>query len=90
MPLQAADILAYESNKRMRDPKRPERRPWAILRAGNAVTVGYYGRDNMHLLVDGLNKIKEGRINEIDLFGDGWNRAAGPWLMKPDFSKGAG
>jgi len=26
-PLQAADILAYEGNKRMRDPGRPERRP---------------------------------------------------------------
>jgi hypothetical protein len=30
-PLQAADILAYEGNKRMRDPERPERRPWKIL-----------------------------------------------------------
>ena len=34
----------------------------------------------MHLLVDGLNKVKEGRMNNIDLFGQGWNRAAGPWL----------
>ena len=34
----------------------------------------------MRLLVDGLNKVKEGRMNNIDLFGQGWNRAAGPWL----------
>jgi hypothetical protein len=40
VPLQAADILAYEGNKRLRDPKRPERRPWKALdsaRSGNVI-----------------------------------------------------
>ena len=28
----------------------------------------------MHLLVDGLNKVKEGRMSNIDLFGQEWNQ----------------
>ena len=80
-PLQAADVLAYEGNKRMRDPDRPERRPWTILKPW--LIAAHYGRENMNLLVEGIEKAKEGRISEINLHGDGWNRAAGPWLTDP-------
>jgi Protein of unknown function (DUF3800) len=82
-PLQAADILAYEGNKRMRDPGRPERRPWGILRSREALTAAHFGCENMHLLVEGLRKVKEGRISEINFDGDGWNRATGPWKTHP-------
>jgi hypothetical protein len=79
-PLQAADILAYEGNKRLRDPDRPERRPWTVLKEKDALIAAYYGRENMSELVGGLEKARDGRISEMNLWGDGWNRAAGPWM----------
>jgi hypothetical protein len=78
VPLQAADILAYEGNKRMRDPTRPERRPWTALKPW--LIAAHYGRENMGKLIDGIEKAKDGKIDEINLLGDGWNRAAGPWI----------
>ena len=32
MPLQTADILAYEAYKRFQEPGKPERKPWQILK----------------------------------------------------------
>jgi hypothetical protein len=93
VPLQAADILAYEGNKRMREPERAERRPWTILK-GNPkdswLIAAHYGRENMHLLVEGIEKAKQGRISEINLLGDGWNRAVGPWLTDPGLLRAPG
>jgi len=75
VPLQAADVLAYEGNKRMRDPSRPERRPWQALNPDGRIIAAHYGKENMAELIDRLEKIRTGRINEIDL-GHSWNRAA--------------
>jgi hypothetical protein len=76
VPLQAADILAYEGNKRLRDPSRPERRAWTALDPDKTrIFAAYYGRDNMAGLIDRLEKIRDGRFSEIDL-GVGWKRAA--------------
>jgi hypothetical protein len=76
IPLQAADILAYEGNKRLRDPNRRERRAWTALDPDKTrIFAAYYGRDNMGGLIDRLEKIRDGRFSEIDL-GSGWKRAA--------------
>ena len=72
IPLQAADVLAYEGNKRIRDPDRPERRAWTAL--GDIFAV-QYGRENMADLISRLEMIRNGRLSEIDL-GSGWRRAA--------------
>ena len=74
VPLQAADVLAYEGNKRLRDPTRPERRPWQELNPDNRIVAMHYGRENMGELIDRLEKIRDGRLTEID-FGSGWRRA---------------
>jgi hypothetical protein len=74
VPLQAADVLAYEGNKRIRDPERPERRPWQALNPDRRIIAQHYGRNNMGQLIDRLEKIRDGRFSEIDL-GSGWNRA---------------
>jgi hypothetical protein len=74
VPLQAADVLAYEGNKRIRDPSRPERRPWQRLNANGRISAAQYGRNNMGELIDRLEKVRDGRFSEIDL-GSGWNRS---------------
>jgi hypothetical protein len=74
VPLQAADVLAYEGNKRLRDPSRPARRPWLALNPDGRVIAAHYGRENMPELVDRLEKIRDGRFNEIGL-GASWCRA---------------
>jgi hypothetical protein len=74
VPLQAADMLAYGGNKRLRDPSRPPRRPWRRLNPDERVIAMHYGRENMPDLIDRLEKIRDGRFNEIDL-GSSWNRA---------------
>jgi hypothetical protein len=74
VPLQAADALAYEGNKRMREPARDARRSWLALNPDGRIIAAHYGRENMYELIDRLEKIREGRFGEID-FGSGWNRA---------------
>lgn len=65
VPLQAADILAFESNKRFRDSSRPERRPWQMMRP--KIFAAQYGVNNMHKLIanlDGLLRLRmEGGIS---------------------------
>ena len=76
VPLQAADILAYEGNKRLRDPNRPERRAWTALDPDKTrLFAAYYGRENMADLISRLEMIRGGRFSEIDR-GVGWKRAA--------------
>lgn len=74
VPLQAADALAYEGNKRFRDPSRQARRSWLALNPDGRIIVAHYGRENMQELIDRLEKIRDGKFSEID-FGFGWNRA---------------
>jgi hypothetical protein len=78
-PLQAADILSYEGNKRLRDLDRPERRAWTALDPDKTrIMAAYYGKENMADLAHRLELAKEGRISEIDLGEDGplWKRSA--------------
>jgi hypothetical protein len=76
LPLQAADVLAYEGNKRLRDPNRCERRSWTALDPDKTrIFAAYYGRENMADLISRLELIRDGRFNEIDL-GVEWRRAA--------------
>jgi Protein of unknown function (DUF3800) len=86
-PLQCADILAYEGNKRMRDSARPERRPWGALNSKGAILAAHYGRQNMGELIERLEKVRDGKINEIDL-GTSWRKAAGPWAAKTSLQRG--
>ena len=78
-PLQAADILAYEGNKRLRDPERPERRSWTALDPDKSrIMAAYYGKENMADLVHRLELFQGGKISEIDLgeYGPLWKRSA--------------
>jgi hypothetical protein len=70
-PLQAADILAYEGNKRLRDPDRPERLPWQVINPDRRILAAHYGRENMPELVSRMEKIKDGKIGEIEM-DTGW------------------
>jgi hypothetical protein len=65
LPLQTADILAYEGNRRLRDPTRPERRPWTVLNPDRRIFHAHYGRDNMAELVRRLELLRDGRADEI-------------------------
>jgi len=71
--LQAADTLAYEANKRLRDNDRPDRTSWAALGATRFVT--QYGAENMGELITILEQIRDGNTNSINP-GSGWNRSA--------------
>jgi Protein of unknown function (DUF3800) len=53
-PLQAADILAYEGNKRFRDPDKPERKAWQALDPKNRIVAVQFGRENMGKLIDSI------------------------------------
>ena len=64
VPLQAADVLAFETNKRTRDPKRPARRSLAALRLPMIPIEGFY-QENMPLLVSRLEIMME----EVKLLG---------------------
>jgi len=63
VPLQAADVLAYEGNRRLRDPSRPERRAFQALSPENErLHVQYYGKKTMPWLIERLQKIKDGTL----------------------------
>ena len=68
VPLQAADILAYEGNKRMQgiDAGRRPRRSWTALDPAECILiVGRFGRDNMPWLIDRLKLARD----EIKTYG---------------------
>jgi hypothetical protein len=68
VPLQAADVLAYEGSKRMQgvDAGRAPRRAWTALDPEQSrLTVKRYGKANMHLLVERLELSAE----QIKMFG---------------------
>lgn len=55
LPLQAADILAYEANKRFRDTDRQERKAWQALDPENKIVSIHFGKDNMNSLVEAIS-----------------------------------
>lgn len=69
IPLQAADILAYEANKRLRDPdKRPLRRAWIALDPDESrIKLVHYGKKNMTQLIHGLSEMRD------ELLASGWD-----------------
>jgi len=42
-----------------------------VLNPDRRIFAAHYGRKNMHGLITKLEKIRDGKINEIDL-GEGW------------------
>lgn len=66
VPLQAADVLAYEANKRLRDPRKPQRRSIAAMDpTGERITVEGFAKHNMDALVAKLKLMAD----EIEVFG---------------------
>ena len=60
VPLQAADILAYESNKLGRDPGKPWRRALQAINPGNTrCTLSFFTKKNMDALVNAMTSVKE-------------------------------
>lgn len=58
-PLQAADVLAYEANHALRNPEAKTRLPWlAIDPKENKIDLGFFGKNNMHIIVENLESIK--------------------------------
>lgn len=55
MPLQTADILAYEAYKRFQEPGKPERKPWQILKP--KVVAVHVGKHNMGQIVQSLEEV---------------------------------
>lgn len=64
VPLQAADVLAYEANKRLRDPSRPQRRSIAAL--GDRISVEGFAKPNMPQMIARLRQIIETRRRRDD------------------------
>jgi hypothetical protein len=71
-PLQAADILAYEGNKRFRDPDRPPRRAWTALDPKDKIIQGHFGKHNMDRLISDLYGVRS-RLLEA-----GWDGKENP------------
>lgn len=73
VPLQAADILAFEGNKRLRNPAGPARRAWQALSPKTRIHVGAFNRSNMDDLIDFLS----GMYEQLSKFGP--QAASGPY-----------
>ena len=74
VPLQAADVLAYEPNHKLRDPSKPTRIPWEIINPGadadkseSRIRLMHYGKDNMSELVRLLSEYR------VKLLAQGWD-----------------
>jgi hypothetical protein len=57
VPLQAADILAYEANKRFRDAARPERKAWQAMDPDNKIVCAHFGKENMGEFIKHLSEL---------------------------------
>jgi Protein of unknown function (DUF3800) len=60
-PLQAADVLAYEGNKRLRDLSRPCRRAWTALKPAKNIRYLYYDRENIPTIIPILEDMRADR-----------------------------
>lgn len=59
MPLQAADILAYEGNKRLRDVGKPVRRALQALDPNDdKLTISFYGKETMPEMIRLLTEFR--------------------------------
>lgn len=59
VPLQAADVLAYEGNKRIRDLTRPSRRALTALDPDDSrLSIQIFNKANMQVIIDGLRAIQ--------------------------------
>jgi Protein of unknown function (DUF3800) len=74
VPLQAADILAYEGNHLLRDPGKPDRLPWKAMNPGadvdpeqRRIRVLHYGQNNMQGLISRLVSFRQ------RLLASGWD-----------------
>jgi hypothetical protein len=66
VPLQAADVLAYEANKKLRNPTGPSRRALQALDPNKEkLSIKAYSKHNMHKMIAWLSTVQE----EIRLFG---------------------
>jgi hypothetical protein len=77
VPLQAADILAFEASKRIRDPSKPDRIPWTILNPVHKRTsCMYYDKSNMHRLIALLETVSEKmrNLNAVEEAAKQWLR----------------
>jgi hypothetical protein len=67
-PLQAADVLAYEGGKFLRDPEGKPRRAWTALDPNNTrIVARRYGKENMPALISDLTTFRE------KLLASGWD-----------------
>ncbi len=66
-PLQAADILAYEGNKRFRDFDKSPRRAWTALNPDDKIIHAHFGKHNMDQLMGDLSKL------HTELLAQGWD-----------------
>lgn len=64
-PLQAADALAYEANKRLRDTSKPNRKAIDVMNLGGRIDVQGFSRPNMKAFVDRIEVVDR----EIKTFG---------------------
>src|SRR5262249_39995363 len=59
-PLQAADVLAYEGGKFLKDPADTPRRAWKALDPDNTRIISHrYGKENMPALISELKSFRE-------------------------------
>lgn len=66
VPLQAADIYAYEANKRLRDRNRPNRRALdALIPDKTKAMLRYFNRENMPFLVERLESASKMSASEL-------------------------
>lgn len=65
VPLQAADVLAYEANKRFRDQDRPKRRSLQVMERGNRIAIVGVDKRNAKEV---LSRLRTAR-SEISLLG---------------------
>jgi hypothetical protein len=74
-PLQAADVLAYEGNKRLRNVAGPERRAFIALNPGyRRLLVKFYSKKSMPGLLEILRCARDGL--PIDKCADFWKKPA--------------
>jgi hypothetical protein len=60
VPLQAADVLAYEGNKRLRDLSRPKRRAFRALDPDESrLILALYDKSNMPVMIQTLREIQD-------------------------------
>jgi hypothetical protein len=65
VPLQAADVLAYEANKRGRDPLSPNRRRSLEALGDGKISIRGFSKPNMDWLVSRLSILHA----ELEVFG---------------------